>query len=92
MSNIYFMCENCGIETNGITFVNGMKFCAKCYHQIFGKDNQQTEITQLAIQQLEKVKTLIQNAINFEKPNFVEVYDAINKQINDLRGEKDVED
>ena len=47
MSNIYFMCENCGIETNGITFVNGMKFCAKCYHQIFGKDNQQTEITQL---------------------------------------------
>lgn len=52
MSNIYFMCENCGIETNGITFVNGMKFCAKCYHQIFGKDNQQTEITQLK-QQLE---------------------------------------
>ena len=233
MSNIYFMCENCGIETNGITFVNGMKFCAKCYHQIFGKDNQQTEITQLkqqlaekdcrieelegqfayececnkqlvdlqkqleekqnmideinkefvqavhdwktlcaekdkeikklnwqlkdkdfiiknlnhslsvapnanagqrarideltkivkekdkeieslkkadniwldsyqneldtlrqnqtqlAIHELEKVKTLIQNAINFENPNFVEVYDAINKQINDLRGEKD---
>ena len=47
---------------------------------------------QLAIQELEKVKTLIQNAINFEKPNFVEVYDAINKQINDLRGEKDVKD
>lgn len=48
--------------------------------------------TQLAISELEKVKTLIQNAINFEKPNFVEVYDAINKQINDLRGEKDVKD
>ena len=45
--------------------------------------------TQLAIHELEKVKTLIQNAINFENPNFVEVYDAINKQINDLRGEKD---
>ena len=41
---------------------------------------------QLAIQELEKVKTLIQNAINFET-NFVGVYDAINKQINDLRGE-----
>ena len=54
MSNIYFMCENCGIETNGITFVNGMKFCAKCYHQIFGKDNQQTEITQLKQQLAEK--------------------------------------
>lgn len=48
--------------------------------------------TQLAIQELEKVKTLIQNAINFEKPNFVEVYDAINKQINELKGGKDVED
>lgn len=43
-----------------------------------------------AIQELEKVKTLIQNAINFEKPNFVEVYDAINKQIKELKGEKDV--
>lgn len=38
-------------------------------------------------QQLEKVKTLIQNAINFEKTNFVEVYDAINKQIKELKGE-----
>lgn len=58
MSNIYFMCENCGIETNGITFVNGMKFCAKCYHQIFGKDNQQTEITQLKQQLVEKDKEI----------------------------------
>lgn len=58
MSNIYFMCENCGIETNGITFVNGMKFCAKCYHQIFGKDNQQIEITQLKQQLVEKDKEI----------------------------------
>lgn len=57
MSNIYFMCENCGIETNGITFVNGMKFCAKCYHQIFGKDNQQNEI-QLLKQLVEKDKEI----------------------------------
>ena len=47
------------------------------------------EKRQLAIQELEKVKTLIQNAINFEKPNFVGVYDAINKQIKELKGEKD---
>lgn len=50
------------------------------------------EKRQFAIQELEKVKTLIQDAINFEKPNFVEVYDAINKQIKELKGEKDVED
>ena len=42
---------------------------------------------QLAIQELEKVKILIQNAINFVRPNFVEVYDAINKQIKELKGE-----
>ena len=45
--------------------------------------------TQFAIQELEKVKILIQNAINFVRPNFVEVYDAINKQIKELKGEKD---
>ena len=58
MSNIYFICDNCGIETNGFTFVNGMKFCAKCYHQIFGKDNQQTEIAQLKQQLAEKDKEI----------------------------------
>lgn len=58
MNNIYFMCENCGIETNGITLVNGMKFCAKCYHQIFEKDNQQIEITQLKQQLVEKDKEI----------------------------------
>lgn len=167
MSNIYFMCENCGIETNGITLVNGMKFCAKCYHQIFGKDNQQTEITQLkqqlaeteqkflefqedsirnertliielaekdkeieklkqqytilenengklttelimdkykkaqkevsfgkqlALQELEKVKILLQNAVNYDGYTFVEIYDAVNNQIKELKGEKDAED
>ena len=58
MNNIYFICDNCGIETNGFTFVNGMKFCAKCYHQIFGKDNQQTEIAQLKQQLAEKDKEI----------------------------------
>lgn len=43
-------------------------------------------VNQLAIQELEKVKTLIQNAINFET-NFVGVYDAINNQIKELKGE-----
>ena len=45
------------------------------------------EKRQFAIQELEKVKILIQNAINFERPNFVEVYDALNEQIKELKGE-----
>lgn len=134
---IGFTCDNCGRELNSCSIVNGMKFCAKCYQETFGKDNQQNEIKQLkqqleekdkeieklkqqytilenengklttelimdkykkaqkevsfgkqlAIQELEKVKILIQNAINFVRPNFVEVYDAINKQIKELKGE-----
>lgn len=60
--------------------------CKGCLDVIKKSNDNQT---QLAIQELEKVKTLIQDAINFEKPNFVEVYDAINKQIKELKGEKD---
>ena len=66
----------------------------KAYIDMLYKESLELKLdtqTQLAIQELEKVKTLIQNAINFET-NFVGVYDAINKQINELKGEKDVED
>ena len=170
---IGFTCDICGREVNGCSIVNGMKFCAKCYQETFGKDNQQNEIqqlkqqleekdeqikkrvmvyekqfieqtdeiyslkqqlaekdkeierlknlfelnnevvinqgkeifdlrvqvlqqkqnqTQLALQELEKVKILLQNAVNYEGYTFVEIYDAVNNQIKELKGEKDVED
>ena len=133
---IGFTCDSCGRELNGCSIVNGMKFCAKCYQETFGKDNQQNEIqqlkqqieekdkeierlknlfelnnevvinqgkemfdlrvqvlqqkqnqTQLAIQELEKVKILLQNAVNYEGYTFVEIYDAVNNQIKELKGE-----
>ncbi len=43
---------------------------------------------QTAIAELEKVKILVQNAINFETPDLVGVYDAIDNQIKSLKGEK----
>lgn len=49
---IGFTCDSCGRETNGCNIVNGMKFCAKCYQETFGKNNQQNEIQELK-QQLE---------------------------------------
>ena len=39
MSNMNFNCDVCGREVQGCTFVNGMKFCAKCYQETFGNKN-----------------------------------------------------
>lgn len=43
---------------------------------------------QKAIEQLEKVLVLIQNAVNLESPEYdlVGLYDAVNNQINELKG------
>ena len=40
-SGISFTCDSCGREVYGCNIVNGMKFCAKCYQETFG--NQQNE-------------------------------------------------
>ncbi len=34
-----FICDVCGREVNGITIVNGMNFCAKCYQETFAYEN-----------------------------------------------------
>lgn len=44
-------------------------------------------VNQLAIQELEKVKILLQNAVNYEGYTFVGIYDAVNNQIKELKGE-----
>ena len=40
-SGISFTCDVCGREVYGCNIVNGMKFCAKCYQETFG--NQQNK-------------------------------------------------
>lgn len=44
-------------------------------------------MNQLAINELEKVKILLQNAANYEGHTFVGIYDAVNNQIRELKGE-----
>ena len=39
MSSMNFTCDVCGREVFSCTFVNGMKFCAKCYQETFGNKN-----------------------------------------------------
>ena len=43
--------------------------------------------TKLAIQELEKTKILLQNAVNYEGYTFIGIYDAVNNQIKELKGE-----
>lgn len=64
---IGFTCDSCGRELNGCSIVNGMKFCAKCYQETFGKDNQQNEIQQLKQQLEEKDKEIEEKMMLFEK-------------------------
>lgn len=83
---IGFICDNCGREVNGCSIVNGMKFCAKCYQETFGKDNQQNEIQQLKQQLAEKQNTI--NEINKEFVQAVHDWKTLckkkDKEISDL--------
>lgn len=59
MSNgISFNCDSCGREVYGCNIVNGMKFCAKCYQEIFGETNKDKQIAELQKQLEEKKKEL----------------------------------
>lgn len=58
MSNMNFNCDVCGREVQGCTFVNGMKFCAKCYQETFGETEKDRKITDLQSQLAEKKKEI----------------------------------
>ena len=47
MSSINLTCDVCGREVFGCTFVNGMKFCAKCYQETFGETDKDKTIADL---------------------------------------------
>ena len=82
-----FTCDVCGRKVNGCSIVNGMKFCAKCYQETFGKDNQQNEIQQLKQQLAEKQNTI--NEINKEFVQAVHDWKALcaekDKEIEDWK-------
>lgn len=47
MSSMNFTCDSCGREAFGFIFVNGMKFCAKCYQETFGETDKDRKIADL---------------------------------------------
>ena len=44
MSYFNMVCDSCGREVQGITWVNGMKFCAKCYQETFGNQKKYVDM------------------------------------------------
>lgn len=80
-------CFNCNAInwTDWCSQYKGHIYCNKCLKDILKEE--QTPQIQLAIRELEKVKILLQNAVNYEGYTFVEIYDAVNNQIKELKGE-----
>ena len=68
-NDIGFACDVCGRKVNGCHYINGMKFCARCYQETFGKDNQQSEIQQLKQQLEEKDKEIERLKQELEETN-----------------------
>ena len=56
MSNMNFNCDVCGREVLGCTFVNGMKFCAKCYQETFGETDKDRKLAELEAKLAESEK------------------------------------
>ena len=56
MSNMNFNCDVCGREVFSCTFVNGMKFCAKCYQETFGETDKDRKIADLEAKLAESEK------------------------------------
>ena len=56
MSSMNFTCDVCGREVFSCTFVNGMKFCAKCYQETFGETDKDRKITDLEAKLAESEK------------------------------------
>ena len=59
MSYFNMVCDGCGREVQGYNIVNGMKFCAKCYQEIFGKTDKDRKIADLETKLAECEKKFI---------------------------------
>ena len=101
MSSMNFTCDVCGREVFSCTFVNGMKFCAKCYQETFGETDKDRKIADLetklaekdkqqkqkAIEQLEKVKEFVSRQLFITTKGCSDLDEAEAKGCNELREE-----
>ena len=72
MSYFNIVCDSCGRGVQGITWVNGMKFCAKCYQETFGasKDWILLDKDKTIAEQQKRIAELEEQLVNSIKPKF----------------------
>lgn len=86
-----FTCDVCGRKVNGCSIVNGMQFCAKCYQETFGKDNQQNEIQQLKQQLEEKDQQIKKRVMVYEKQFIVQTNEIYSLKQQLAEKDKEIE-
>lgn len=79
-SGISFTCDSCGREVFSCNIVNGMKFCAKCYQETFG-NQQNKESSELLVNSLAEKDKQIAELQNQLKSQPAEIVEKIRKQI-----------
>lgn len=83
MSSMNFTCDVCGREVFSCTFVNGMKFCAKCYQETFGETDKDRKIADLEAKLAESEKKNEYFADRVEKYNkLVEKYNNLKEEVD----------
>lgn len=95
MCNIGMTCDVCGRTVQGCTFVNGMKFCAKCYQETFGeKVNQCNHCSFKSVNDMsaEKIENLEQENKILKEQNerVLEKLELIIKSNQDLEQELEI--
>jgi hypothetical protein len=79
MSYFNIVCDVCGRGVQGITWVNGMKFCAKCYQETFGasKDWQLLDKDKTIAEQQQRISELEEQLKNARKETAKKVIDRV---------------
>lgn len=73
---IHLTCDYCGREIFGCTFVNGMKFCAKCYQETFGETDKDKQIAEL--------KKQLKASEQLQDQKVIEVLDKVKYDLLDI--------
>ena len=78
-----FTCDVCGRKVNGCHYINGMKFCAKCYQETFGNTHAFEKELRDKIKVLEKALELACEEINILEAKFGSAYIRANGYLVD---------